>query len=1374
MKRDHALWWLCGIGLFSCLSAYAAPSFELNTQSDTTILRFHSSVVAGIAPANVSWTQDTAAINSLNMLQQPAVASALGVAAPQTQLTLDAQQSDALHIRYQQLHQGIPVLGKAVIAQYGTNQQLQQIVSHFDPTLNTSSNAGIAAGAPVLSAAQAIEAVQLYIQQQDALNNVTANDVALVGDPTLFWLGADFINLDSAAYQLAYQVDMRQADIQSVQIRQRYWVDANSGAILLNYPLQHSVRDRFTYDGNHAGDPRAFPDVAELKKDEQGNVDGYTGDDQALEAAHQFAGATYDYYFQRFGRDSYDAQGAPIHSYVHFANDYNNAFWDGTQMVYGDGDGQTFFPLSLSPNVVAHELTHAVTEHSANLQYFGPSGALNEAISDIMGKFAEAEQNGGVIDNWLLGDEIAGPAFPREAMRNLQDPTFGEAFDRFNPFAARNQPDHMDLFSTVSSDNYGVHINSGIVNKMAYLLVEGGTFKQITVSALGLALTEQLMYQTLTGYLSETSNFYDLVSGLRVACGNTDIVADEAACLASVDAAAQAVGLGLDVARLRTEVTLVEELQGDGDALLEAGERVKIHLLVHNMGAPREQVRLQVTSGDLHFMVDATTAVRELERLEHFSTLYAVSAEVDIVQDVPAGEFSSVNVVVTSSVDAQLNETVTTQFEHFGQLRYTQKENFVGAPIPFNMNDDAFQELSASLGVGMVRGLENPTSLLSNRQGLLTGWPSTFYDTTFRTTMGSIQGQPVVIVSGRYFIYVLNAQGERISAYRRNASVVPDLSSNAVIADVNGDGVEEILFINRRSYTDVSVHVTDINFNELPGWPLALLNATSLAVADMDQDGLAEIAVSAGKSLYLLSTDGQILPGWPKRDTDVSYASETMADLDGNGTVELIAATYTGVAAFNKDGSYATGFPVEFDRKQYDLSIRTIAVADLDGDDKMEIVSGYGLYGFFKAEPESQFGLFVFDYQGNVLPGWPNHQDFITYPILVNVDDDADIEIVAPSSYGSIKAWNYDGSMVEGFPLVADFAWNKSIQHLTAGDFDGDGDLDLAYSGPGTLKVLDLQVPYAPEKAPWPMFRQNAQSTAYIATAVTASCSTPSMFLRGTFNGWSGLAMDCVGFDEWAVTDLSLSASQNLLKFDVYNDWQENYGDFEPVDFIADLSGSDIAIGAGTYDIRFNYGSKHYSLKPKQQQGYQRTVVFIYGQTQSGEDMFIRGGIDHGYAANHLGKQCSDSNFECAIPIQHRNLLNATTAPWKSGDSYLDWYGHEASQSAEAEGSPLDWTTNSWPSDWGTVRTVEVDGYGLTPLNTFGMHYWMLDVDMDCSKTVNGWFELKSFIARGAGWERAINQSGTPYQSGNHFAQCGKLNVFMRNQNEPVTITTLP
>ena len=196
--------------------------------------------------------------------------------------------------------------------------------------------------------------------------------------------------------------------------------------------------------------------------------------------------------------------------------------------------------------------------------------------------------------------------------------------------------------------------------------------------------------------------------------------------------------------------------------------------------------------------------------------------------------------------------------------------------------------------------------------------------------------------------------------------------------------------------------------------------------------------------------------------------------------------------------------------------------------------------------------------------------------------------------------------------------------------------------------------------------------------------------------------------------------------------------------------------------------------EPEVNPNLKRTVVFIHAETQPGQDMFLRGGIDHDAAAQH-GISCSNAdsspNYNCAIPIVHRNLKNPTTLPWKTGDGLLDWYGREHTQlgaSASgllAQGSAADWTTNVWPPAYGPLKTVAHDGYGVEPLNTYGMHYWMLDVDMDCSRALQAadgtrWFEVKAYISNGPGWEPDVVQAATPYVSHNHFGKCGKVNVF--------------
>ncbi|MFT7560485.1 MAG: alpha-amylase [Flavobacteriales bacterium] len=242
-------------------------------------------------------------------------------------------------------------------------------------------------------------------------------------------------------------------------------------------------------------------------------------------------------------------------------------------------------------------------------------------------------------------------------------------------------------------------------------------------------------------------------------------------------------------------------------------------------------------------------------------------------------------------------------------------------------------------------------------------------------------------------------------------------------------------------------------------------------------------------------------------------------------------------------------------------------------------------------------------------------------------------------------------------------------------------------------------------------------------------------------------------------TDMDSGTYCNVLKGQLSADGKSCSGETITVN-----SGGSINANVGAWDAF----AIHQGAKVDGNTGnpdWKRTVIFIQAETESGQDMFVRGGIDHDYANNTLGRNCQSSNFDCAMPIIHNNLLSSTTAPWKDNERYLDWYGSEAGQSGQAEGTPLDWTTNVWPSSWGTKRTVANDGFGEDPLNIWGLHYWMLDVEMDCSKGVNNKFEVKAFVKNGQGWEGDINQADAPYASNNHVAECGKINMFDFNSN---------
>ncbi|NIQ39262.1 MAG: hypothetical protein GTN81_11805 [Proteobacteria bacterium] len=269
--------------------------------------------------------------------------------------------------------------------------------------------------------------------------------------------------------------------------RNLYVVDAQTGAILTSYNELDTVRDRQIHDANH--DTR-LPGT--LRRSEGRSPTG----DRDTDDAYDFLGDTYDYFFNNFGRDSYDERGAQMRATVHYDTNYRNAFWNGQQMVFGDG-----FTVD---DVTAHELTHAVTECSAGLIYRFESSALNESFSDIFGETVDLINGEGTDTgdvDWLLGEDL-----PIGEIRDMADPT------RFG------HPDMSSKFLCTRSDNGGVHINSAIPNKAAYLMTVGATFNGRDIRGIGLDKMGQVHYRALTTYLTPSSSFVDDYNALNQAC----------------------------------------------------------------------------------------------------------------------------------------------------------------------------------------------------------------------------------------------------------------------------------------------------------------------------------------------------------------------------------------------------------------------------------------------------------------------------------------------------------------------------------------------------------------------------------------------------------------------------------------------------------------------------------------------------------------------------------------------------------------------------------------------------------------------------------------------------------------------------------------
>src|SRR6476619_4983337 len=186
--------------------------------------------------------------------------------------------------------------------------------------------------------------------------------------------------------------------------------------------------------------------------------------DASVNAAYDNFGATYKFYWEVFARDSIDGQGMPINGLVHYETNYDNAFWDGQgHMFFGDGDGKMLTDTTQGLDVIGHELTHGVTQNEVNLTYSGQSGALNESVSDVFGSLVKQYHLGQTAAqaDWLIGADIVGPQLA-PALRSMKAPGTANQYD--------TQPSTMAGYVHTTSDNGGVHTNSGIPNHAFYVI----------------------------------------------------------------------------------------------------------------------------------------------------------------------------------------------------------------------------------------------------------------------------------------------------------------------------------------------------------------------------------------------------------------------------------------------------------------------------------------------------------------------------------------------------------------------------------------------------------------------------------------------------------------------------------------------------------------------------------------------------------------------------------------------------------------------------------------------------------------------------------------------------------------------------------------
>jgi len=266
---------------------------------------------------------------------------------------------------------------------------------------------------------------------------------------------------------------------------------ARQGAVAVDGPLERTIAD--------AAGTEELPGRVVRREGEPPT------DDVAVTEAYDALGATHALFLEAYGRSSIDGSGLPLDATVHYGLDYDNAFWDGRRMVFGDGDGEVFRRFTASVSVVGHELAHGVTQYTTALEYQGQSGALNESVSDVFGALVEQHLLGQAADeaSWLIGEGLFTDEVQGRALRSMAAP--GTAYDD-DVLGKDPQPAHMDDYVETTEDAGGVHLNSGIPNKAFHLVAT-------TLGGPAWEGAGQIWYDAITsGDVSPTSTFAEFAA----------------------------------------------------------------------------------------------------------------------------------------------------------------------------------------------------------------------------------------------------------------------------------------------------------------------------------------------------------------------------------------------------------------------------------------------------------------------------------------------------------------------------------------------------------------------------------------------------------------------------------------------------------------------------------------------------------------------------------------------------------------------------------------------------------------------------------------------------------------------------------------------
>lgn len=425
------------------------------------------------------------------------------------------------HVRLQQVVGELPVRGGEAIAHYDAEGALVTVDARTVPGLE-----GLDVTA-TLSPEAAVAAAVADMGKSDG----RFDPAFMEGTPE-----AKLV-VHAASKAPVYELTVR-GGIEDQPVRTVYFVHAKTGVVVEKYDNIHTIQgsgtgvlgDTKTLEVGNANGGYALQDTL---RSPNGIVTNTANRRQTLPGtsvtsttatawtspaavdAHAYAAGVYDFYKNVLGRSGIDGNNGAIVSTVNFGNAYNNAFWDGNQMAYGDGDGRTFRAFSAGLDVVAHELTHGVTERSSNLVYQNQSGAMNESVSDIFGAIIEHYVKPESQKVWTMGESIA---LGNVGLRDFADPR------------TQQQPAHMSQYVNTTDDNGGVHTNSGIPNNAAYLMTMGGRNPVSSVqvpAGIGYEKAAKVWYRANTQYFTSTTDFAGAARGTQSAARDLQLTQRE-------------------------------------------------------------------------------------------------------------------------------------------------------------------------------------------------------------------------------------------------------------------------------------------------------------------------------------------------------------------------------------------------------------------------------------------------------------------------------------------------------------------------------------------------------------------------------------------------------------------------------------------------------------------------------------------------------------------------------------------------------------------------------------------------------------------------------------------------------------------------------